>query len=365
MFGLNISEFCCRGLDKDTLSRDYGSGRRSDETCLRTLLRNLTSQERKELQDKSDVYGSSFIHWVSRWGCPETVGSVLSVRKGDAKLRDKQGITPLHVAALGGHTLCVQQLIDNGADVRALTYQTHHTPLHYACIGGSVEAVSMLLSNGAESTSVCLPYKRTCLHIACIQGHTEVVVRLIQENATELELNYITVESTDTMDSIENSSTTGSANYIDCIDKFGLTPLALAMAKGHSQTAFKLLSLGADINCGIAGVVHDEGFEPLQHSQEAVNGITLWHCASAMSDISVLQNITQQSEEYDGSEAAGEWVTKCDGQLRAPLHYAVVYEREETVEKLLSLGAEIASLDTYGMSALHYAVQKGNDIVSI
>ncbi|BBN15809.1 E3 ubiquitin-protein ligase XBAT32/33 [Marchantia polymorpha subsp. ruderalis] len=70
------------------------------------------------------------------------------------------GICALHMAALNGHTECVQLLLDLMANVSAITVQdgttidmigtgAGSTPLHYAACGGSIPCCQALISRGA------------------------------------------------------------------------------------------------------------------------------------------------------------------------------------------------------------------------
>ncbi|KAE9611082.1 putative transcription factor C2H2 family [Lupinus albus] len=68
-------------------------------------------------------------------------------------IRDRNGATPLHLAARQRQTECLRSLLDSGALVCASTGGYGYpgsTPLHMAARGGSVECVRMLLARGAD-----------------------------------------------------------------------------------------------------------------------------------------------------------------------------------------------------------------------
>jgi ankyrin repeat protein len=68
--------------------------------------------------------------------------------KASINLGSKDGITPLHAAAFGGHVNVVGLLIDHGADVNASDYNGY-TPLYFAAIGEREECVQILKRKGA------------------------------------------------------------------------------------------------------------------------------------------------------------------------------------------------------------------------
>jgi hypothetical protein len=62
---------------------------------------------------------------------------------------DKRGHTPLHVAAMHGHDVVVQTLLQYGARVETHD-QLGQTPLHLAAFGRSKRCAQLLLANGAD-----------------------------------------------------------------------------------------------------------------------------------------------------------------------------------------------------------------------
>lgn len=57
--------------------------------------------------------------------------------------------TPVHEAARRGEILQLQQLIESGACVNAVTYDSI-TPLHEASLRGQTQCVKLLLAAGAQ-----------------------------------------------------------------------------------------------------------------------------------------------------------------------------------------------------------------------
>ncbi|XP_009329298.1 PREDICTED: ankyrin repeat and SOCS box protein 13 [Pygoscelis adeliae] len=142
-------------------------------------------------------------------------------------------ITPLHEASLRGQTQCVKLLLAAGAQVDARNIDGS-TPLCDACASGSIECVKVLLSHGAKVNPPL--YTASPLHEACMNGSSECVQLLIDVGAN-LEAH-------------------------DC--HFG-TPLHVACAREHLDCAKLLLKAGANVN---AAKLHETA---LHHAAKVKN----------------------------------------------------------------------------------------------
>ena len=74
------------------------------------------------------------------------------MKQANINLGAKDGITPLHAAAFGGHVNVVGLLIDHGADVNA-TDCYGYSPLYFATRGEHEECVQILKRKGAVMKS--------------------------------------------------------------------------------------------------------------------------------------------------------------------------------------------------------------------
>lgn len=91
------------------------------------------------------------------------------------------GFTPLHVAALHGHSALVSLFTRHGANINARNNQSA-TPLHLACQNSHIQAVSALLECNAKLNKKD-NYGNTALIHACLKGNLEIATVLLESGA--------------------------------------------------------------------------------------------------------------------------------------------------------------------------------------
>jgi ankyrin repeat protein len=100
---------------------------------------------------------------------------------------DRNGDSPLIMAAYEGHTDIVRCLLEAGADVRALDPSMHATALHAAAYAGRTEAARLLIQYGIEIDRQGPRNGYTALHDAIWQNHVDTA-RVIIEAGPNLHL---------------------------------------------------------------------------------------------------------------------------------------------------------------------------------
>ncbi|MFZ4054877.1 MAG: ankyrin repeat domain-containing protein [Polynucleobacter sp.] len=93
-----------------------------------------------------------------------------------AAIFNQSGWTPLHYAATTGQTEIVSYLIEQGAQVNALS-ESNTTPLMMAVRSGNIETVSVLLKNGAD-LQIVNNQGFTAIDVADLFGQGEISVGL-------------------------------------------------------------------------------------------------------------------------------------------------------------------------------------------
>lgn len=83
-------------------------------------------------------------HWDT------SVANYLLERGLDVHHRDKDGRSPLHVAASTNHTEILVWLIEQGVALEGKTNVEMQTPLHLAARNDSVKSMQILIEKGGE-----------------------------------------------------------------------------------------------------------------------------------------------------------------------------------------------------------------------
>ncbi|XP_068693789.1 ankyrin repeat domain-containing protein 27-like [Montipora foliosa] len=97
-------------------------------------------------------------------------------------VRNGEGMTPLHVAAVRGYDEMTRLLLRRGALTDAKNYTQMRAPLHFACQYNHPRVAGLLLSHQAKVN--IKDYKgNTPLHLCCFAGHLDPAVVLIVHGA--------------------------------------------------------------------------------------------------------------------------------------------------------------------------------------
>ncbi|ERN06018.1 hypothetical protein AMTR_s00142p00024640 [Amborella trichopoda] len=113
--------------------------------------------------NETDVDGNSALHWCLRasWNSHDT--SVLGLLLKDGarvSVRNRLGLTPLHVAAAHGHFHALQLLLSRDPDGVDLASETRETPLFYAVKNDYMDCAQLLLRYGANRQAFNLRKQR-------------------------------------------------------------------------------------------------------------------------------------------------------------------------------------------------------------
>lgn len=247
--------------------------------------------------------------------------------------------TSLHVAAKENAIHLARLLIEKGADVNSRDWFSR-TPLHIAAEYAEPAMIKLLLANGAEiqakDHSGASP-----LHAALTENPDEQILALLINAKADLEAR----------------------------DDFGITVLATAIRKDLPVAAHYLLEQGANIGAS------DESGETLLLTavrfrrewatklflewgtnlvERNALGYTALSVAVAQGQEPIIQTLldhgamTKTTDEQNSDEDT-------------VLHYAVETSSIAVVKMLLKAGADVCGRDFFGNTALHRAIQNGQE----
>ncbi|XP_062512437.1 serine/threonine-protein phosphatase 6 regulatory ankyrin repeat subunit B-like [Corticium candelabrum] len=300
-------------------------------------------EEGGNVNDVDTKSNSTALHWAAE---NENSGicSFLLSRGAKINLKDKDGQTPLHLAAAKHHFRTCQLLVHvYKADVASVN-NCGQTPLHKALIKSLRDIPALylpLITN--ESVNVADRLGNCALHIAARNGDIQTVQLLVDCGADVNALNEdgqtpLHTAAGGEKDCPELCSILLEHNAkIDAVDKDGNQPLHLAVRKGHTRTSRLLLSSEADVNS-----LNEDGQTPL-------------HAAKHNAKIDAVDKDGNQPLHLAEHNAKIDAVDKDGNQ---PLHLAVRKGHTRTSRLLLSSEADVNSLNEDGQTPLHAAACK-------
>ncbi|MGR9101114.1 MAG: ankyrin repeat domain-containing protein [Gammaproteobacteria bacterium] len=246
--------------------------------------------------------------------------------------RQKDGSTPLHLAASAGKLTEAKLLISYGAKID-LFDKAGYAPIHNAAENDKLEIVELLLDKGVpiETTSGSnydAVSQKNPLHLASMARSTRLVELLLDKGAE-----------------------------INAVDSRLDTALNMASINGYRDIVELLLSRGADVN-----IANDKGLTPLHtailgyrllelYGQKS-NTIKGWHLAKEGGDRDdIVKLLLSFGADVDAKTQEGQ----------TPLIYAALFNEITVMEALLAKGATVDAMDISAMSPLNYAAGFGYD----
>ena len=110
------------------------------------------------------------------------VAELLLDAGADPNLIDRRGFAPLHIAAIRNDTKLVRCLLDHNAAINARTQRDGRTPLMIAAAAGFEEMVEMLLSSGADPSIVDSGGKSPLER--AVECHRSDVVKILEKTGS-------------------------------------------------------------------------------------------------------------------------------------------------------------------------------------
>lgn len=121
------------------------------------------------------------LHVAADVGSVEVIEDLLNEGSIDIDQGNREGKTPLILAAARGHERATLILLQHDANVHALS-DVHATALHTACVSGSIEIVHLLILFGSDVEARTFN-GYTPLHLSAIGGRAEIMMKLLLSGA--------------------------------------------------------------------------------------------------------------------------------------------------------------------------------------
>lgn len=192
-----------------------------------------------ELIDSKEKDGGTPLHMAAVAGSKEIV-EFLIAKGADVKAKANSGVTPLHSAAYKGNKEVTEILLAKGADANAKS-NDGYTPLYYAA---NRLTAKVLLAGGAD-TNARANDRSTPLHLAAAAGRKDVVELLL---VTGADANAVNNARLTPLDLARSKGRDDTVQLLESREKYGATPLHLAAHDGNKEAVEALIAEGADVN---------------------------------------------------------------------------------------------------------------------
>ncbi|XP_046555449.1 LOW QUALITY PROTEIN: inversin-like [Haliotis rubra] len=347
-------------------------------SCVKLILETTPS-----VINWQDYEGRTALHLAVADG-NESIVNVLvqtSIRKCNVSALDNWFRTPLHWAAVLGHSKIVGFLLDSGADF-ASSDSNGATPLHYAAQNNYDDTVEVFLSHklvtdesdvdgrtafmwaagkGADDVirifiKHCVDirqmdkHEETALHAAAYSGHTSTV-RILLEYRADIDAVDL-MKHTPLFRACESGQTDvvqtliDAGAKVDVVDQDGRSPLHWAALGGHAYICQTLIKFGVDpnirdttgrtpIQCAAYGgfvncmsVLMEHKADPSTQDNE---GMTSLHWACSMGHLDTVKLLVEHMAYVNHMEFTEDRYT--------PLDYALMGEHHDVAQYMIEQGA--------------------------
>jgi len=211
---------------------------------------------RSLLQKKADVNapqvdGTTALHWAVRYDDLDTAD--LLIRSGArVSTANREGVTPLQLAAMNGSASMIDKLLKAGADANAALTPSGDTALMMAARTGTPEAITVLLEAGANVNAKESWGGTTALMWAASEQHTAAVKLLLDHGAdVNARSNFVAAANGRGFEG-RTPAVPKAEQKVEEFASGWLTPLMFAAREGDLESARLLVNAGANVNA-IAG----------------------------------------------------------------------------------------------------------------
>ncbi|MDR3284285.1 MAG: ankyrin repeat domain-containing protein [Treponema sp.] len=326
-------------------------------TTIQLLVKNGSSK------DSWDAYGNTPLHTSVFWDASESASCLIKLGV-DINAKNSAGRTALGEAARTGKNRMTNLLLSSGSDINAAD-ATGKTVLIDAILNGNVEIVRMLINYGA-SPQIQEMHGRNAYHEAAASGNVEMInmVRnaggnsLAKDTQGQTPFSIVLNKTPELIKAVLGSDT-------NLIDSDGNTPVHIAVeGKATADTISLLISMGYPLNRR-----NRFGVTPLMLAISEKNNAATVLLLQNGSDPYIADNVGEcaLSAALKGKSEVLNNIVRLAGNrtdIRGDgvLHYAAQIADSETIRKLLSMGLDKSVKNISGETPYDVAVrwQKGD-----
>jgi ankyrin repeat protein len=199
----------------------------------------------------TQVDGTTALHWAVRGDDLETAD--LLIKAGaNVTAANREGVTPMELAALNGSAAMIERLIKADADPNAALSKFSDTALMFAARTGKTDAIKVLLDHGAQVNPVETWGGTTPLMWAASERHLDAVKLLIANKADVNAKSYFVPSAHGRGFEGATPEPPNPKQAVDELAGGWMTPLMFAAREGDLEIGKTLVAAGANLNA-IAG----------------------------------------------------------------------------------------------------------------
>ncbi|RKL44463.1 hypothetical protein BFJ70_g3605 [Fusarium oxysporum] len=251
-------------------------------------------------------------------------------------VQDRQKRTPLHLAALHGHSTVSKQLLKSGAKTNGQAV-SGDTALHFAVLQGHQSIMKYLLERDPNLITVADGQSHTPLFSAVFRGSSSAVRLLLDRRADLRALdtygNSVLHHAVNTEKSSVIKLLLDSGSDVNRQNAQGRTPLHLAIVGDHSSAVKALLE-----RCSRTDIADNLGRRALHEAVLSGN--------KTCTQLLLKHRVAVDARDNDGQTA---------------LVYAIQGRHGSLLKLLLEGGTDINARDKYGFTMIMVAVQASDE----
>ncbi|NXY05159.1 TRPA1 protein, partial [Pteruthius melanotis] len=269
------------------------------------LMQLIIDDSSCEVLNVMDSSGNTPLHWATKKNQIESVRLLLS-RGANPNILNSNMMAPLHMAVQSLHNEIVKILVQHSSTDVNLEGEAGNTPIMVACYKDNPEALTLLIENGGK---ICKPNKTGCMpiHAAAFSGAKTCLEILLKKGE---ELGH------------------SAKTHINFTNNGKCSPLHLAVQSGDLEMIKMCIEFGAQID--------------LKQNEKC----TALHFAATQGATEIVKLMMSS---YAGEESI---IDAVDGNKETLLHRTALFDHYELAEYLISMGANIDSVDIEGRSPL-------------
>ncbi|KAG4278849.1 hypothetical protein FPRO04_06170 [Fusarium proliferatum] len=303
---------------------------------------------------------------VLGWPSDQTVNVLVKLGLGDL-----QGTLWTHLFAIYGHAHFLSVAIRKaGNDVIDVQDRQKRTPLHLAALHGHSTVSKQLLKSGAKTNGQAVDGD-TALHFAVLQGHQSIMKYLLERDS-----NLINISDGQSHTPLFSAVFRGSSSAVKllldrradlmALDTYGNSVLHHAVNTGKSSVIKLLLDSGSDVNRQNA-----QGRTPLHLAIVGYHSSAVKALLERRSRTDIADNLGRRALHeavLSGSKACTQLLLKHrvavdarDNDGQTALVYAIQSRHGSLLKLLLEVGTDINAMDKYGFTMIMVAVQASDE----